>query len=208
MENKGEFSGMVNGLITNPIPIISLNDAFYKLKKQEAIKKLNYGIVIPVISNIPIKFNTNRLNVRKGSCYHKDVKERPCGSSNAVLFPVSKTFMPNNNDDLSIAVCPDCRNMKPFGKYYRYMVKQWVIKEEERKLKEYLASLCPCGCGRIKKTKWAGQRCKQRFDVLDSIVRGVGPTEGELTIQLNHTRKCLEVLKVRESKFNNTTSNK
>lgn len=201
MEKKGDFGEMVMGLRSNPVPTTSLNDAFNKLREQKAITKLNGGIVIEVIGNKPIKFNTNRLNVKKGKCFK-------CKNHNAVLFPVSKTYMPNGNIDLSIAVCPDCRVMRPFGKYYRYMVKQWIRMEEERRLKEYLASLCPCGCGRIKKTKWAGQRCKQRHDVLDSIVRGVGPTEGELTVQLNHTRKCLEVLKARESKLNNTTSNK
>lgn len=194
MTEKGDFSRVVNLLNRDPKPTVTADMAMRRLRNQGAIEKLAKGLMIKFCSSKPIVFVTDSRQVKKGRCF-------ACGNYNAMLFPVNSKFMPNGNVDIYAAACPDCRVIKPYGKYYIWRRKQY-IKEQ------YLASLCPCGCGRVKKQKWAGQRCKARFDTLDAITRGIGPTVGELTIQLNHINKCLELHKVRTNKLNNTPSNR
>jgi len=195
MTDKGDFSKVVNSLNRDPKPTTTADIAMRRLRKQGAIERLAKGLTIKFCSDKPIIFITDTRQVKKGKCFK-------CGNYNAMLFPVNSRCMPNGNVDMFVAACPDCKTIKPYGKYYTWRRKHYVREQQEIQKKEYIASLCPCGCGRPKKVKWAGPGCSKRFEVLDAIVRGVGPSVGDLTIQLNHTKKCLELSKVRTNKLN------
>lgn len=189
-EKKGEFSSVVKGLRKEPLVILTKEQAWNKLEEQGAIAKIKTGINIKMVSERPIIFHMDDEHTRKTRCFS-------CQSTNAISFS-AYSFK-----DMLIAVCPDCRVIKPFGRFYAFKKKAWIEYQQKLKRDEYLASLCPCGCGRPKKKVWAGKKCKQRYATLQSIMSGVGPSLDDLTVQLNFTNRCLDTYRLRQSKLKN-----